>query len=1165
MMHCLRNGGTFPRWRVPCLLIALLAGSPVPAQTLASTAPRVVFVQEGGTLLLKQALAQLESRFQVTFGYPDNLVDQQTVRYDGWQKQRNPEAALRNLLKPLGLTYEKIGKSTFLISAPKPPAAGPGRTSRNAPPAPPAAGPAGPGGGEGDRRTEAAFTVAGRVTGGNGEGLPGVNGLLKGTTQGTATDGDGGYSLSVPAGDGTLVFSYIGYVTEEVAINNRSTLDVSLVPDLKSLGEVVVVGYGTQRKTSVTGAIASLSAREVGALPVINLSQALQGRAAGVSVINNGVPGDAPIIRIRGIGTVNNANPLFVVDGFPTGDLNSFDTKDIESIEVLKDASAAAVYGSRASNGVILITTKKGSIQKLRVNAESYAGTERAWRVLDLLNRDQYLDYARELQTNSDLFLGKPPGSSIPVRIASGLDQPVYPGAAQTFAGTDTDWQEELFRTGTIQQHRVEVAGGTGVSRVYASAGYFAQQGILLNAGYRRGNFRLNSEHTLGKRVTFGQHLYLAYDEQKREQIVGGRTPLNNAIRMLPYLPVHDPSNTGGFAGATKDDGSDPENPVRPLRMNRQSPHRLKVLGNAYVDVKLFDWLSYRFTGGLDVSNGFQQSYNPAFDTGPNGYFAQNAAKVRQDRDTYLSPILTNQFTFSRTLGPHEVSLVVAAERQSAVYTTTYGTGDNAEAAGIEQPRTNLDFGLRRSETVLLSYVSRLSYALAGKYLLGASFRRDGSSKFARHWGNFPAVSLGWRLGEEAFLKGISALSELKLRGSYGRTGNNSIDDYAYQATLSGNQFYAFDRTGSVRTGGYTIRKLANTDLIWETTTMTNAGLDLGLFNNALFLTVDFFNNRTNGMILGKPIPLSMGYDVPPTANTGAIRNRGLEIQAGYHQATGSLRWNVTGNVSFIRNQVVALGDSGATLSEGEQYGDFLTRTEVGQPVAYFRGVLTDGLFQNQAEIDAANTAPGGAAFQPGARPGDIRFKDVNGDGRLDDKDKVNIGHFMPTFSYGLDVSATWKNFDATVFLQGVQGNRIYSVVKYELEGMTRLFNAGTAVLDRWTAEGQQTGVPRAVSGDPNGNARASDRFVEDGSYLRVKNFTLGYSLPAAGLGSFTRGLLSKARLYLSGQNLLTLTRYRSGYDPEIGSRNGNSLTNGIDYGQYPQARSLIVGLQVGF
>ncbi|HEX8529149.1 MAG TPA: SusC/RagA family TonB-linked outer membrane protein, partial [Cytophagales bacterium] len=302
-----------------------------------------------------------------------------------------------------------------------------------------------------------------------------------------------------------------------------------------------------------------------------------------------------------------------------------------------------------------------------------------------------------------------------------------------------------------------------------------------------------------------------------------------------------------------------------------------------------------------------------------------------------------------------------------------------------------------------------------------------------------------------------------------------------------------------------------------------------------------------------------------PTANTGAIRNRGLEIQAGYNKATGSLRWNVTGNVSFIRNKVVALGDSGATLSEGEQYGDFLTRTEVGQPVAYFRGFLTDGIFQNQAEIDAANTAPDGAAFQPDARPGDIRFKDVNGDGKLDDKDKVNIGHFMPTFTYGLDVSASWKNFDATVFLQGVQGNQIYSVVKYELEGMTRLFNAGTAVLNRWTTEGQQTDVPRAVSGDPNGNARASDRFVEDGSYLRLKNFTLGYSLPAAGLESFTRGLLSKARLYFSSQNLLTLTRYKSGYDPEIGSRYGNSLTNGIDYGQYPQARSLIVGLQVGF
>jgi len=1168
MTKRLRNAGAFPCWKVPCLLFALITGSPAAAQTLAiGPGSRPTFAQDASSILLKQALVELEGRFQITFGYPNNLIDQQTVKYDGWQKQSSPEAALRSLLRPFRLTYEKVGKNTFLISAKQ---ANPavtdkdkntGSTVPRSPdsPGPAVNGPAGP------VQAVAALTVTGRVLNENNEELPGVNILLKGTTNGTTTNSNGNYSLTVPDGSGTLVFSYIGYLTEEVAINNRAVVDVSLLPDMQSLTEVVVVGYGTQKRTSLTGAIASISAKEVGALPVVNLGQALQGRAAGVSVINNGVPGEAPIIRIRGVGTVNNANPLFVVDGFPTGDLNSFDTKDITSIEVLKDASSAAVYGSRASNGVILITTKKGSRDKLRVNAESYLGTERAWQTLDLLNREQYLDYARELQTNSDIFLDKTPGSSIPTRIVSGLDQPIYPGAAQTFGQTDTDWQKELFRTGILQQHRVEVAGGTDVSRVYASAGYFQQQGILIGSGYRRGNFRLNSEHTLGKRVTFGENLYLAYDEQRREQIAGGRTPLNNTIRMLPYLPVYDPTNTGGFAGATKDDGSDPENPVRPLYMNRQSPNRFKVLGNVFVDVKLADWLSYRFQGGLDVSNGVQQTYNPAFNTGPNGFFAQNASKIRQDRDTYLSPILTNQLTFNKTFGPHVMSLVVAAERQSSVFTTSYGLGDNEEAAGIEQPRTNLDFGIRRFETSLISYISRLNYAFAGKYLIGASFRRDGSSKFARHWGNFPAVSVGWRLSEEAFLKNIPLLSELKLRGSYGRTGNNNISDYGYQATLSGNQFYQFDRAGGVRTGGFAIRKLSNADLIWETTTMANGGIDIGLLNNSVFVTADFFNNRTNGMILGKPVPPSLGYDVPPTANTGSIRNRGLELTAGYNQSTGAFRWDVTGNVSFIRNKVVSLGDSGATLSEGALFGDFITRTEVGQPVAYFRGFLTDGIFQNQAEIDAADTAPDGTAFQPNARPGDIRFKDVNGDGKLDNNDKVNIGHFMPKFSYGFNATASWKQFDVSMFIQGVQGNQVYSVVKYELEGMTRLFNAGTAVLNRWTAEGQQTEVPRAVSGDPNGNARASDRFVEDASYLRIKNFVLGYSLPPALLESVSRGTLSRARVYFSSQNLLTLTGYKNGYDPEIGSMYGNSLTNGMDFGQYPQARSLLVGLQVGF
>lgn len=633
------------------------------AQTVASIAaqPGQGGQQPGATVLLREALMQLKEKYNVDVMFEEKLLKEVYVGANLIQPGKKIEENLKNLLRMTGLRFKRIDAETYLILGPK---------AQGTPGGAKAVTGALPAGGEhpsGNQAPPALLVVDGQVKNEKGEGLPGVNVSLKGTTTGTATNAEGWYSLSLPDGDANaiLVFSFIGYATEEVAIGNQARIDVVLLPDVKSLSEVVVVGYGSQRKTSVTGAIASLSAREVGALPVINLSQALQGRAAGVSVINNGVPGDAPIIRIRGIGTVNNANPLFVVDGFPTGDLNSFDTKDIQSIEVLKDASAAAVYGSRASNGVILITTRKGSTGKLRVNAESYAGTERAWRTLGLLDRDQYLDYARELQTNADLFLDKPPGSSIPVRIQSGMDEPVYPGAAQTFAGTDTDWQKELFRTGVIQQHRVEVTGGTDVSRVYASAGYFAQQGILLNAGYRRGNFRLNSQHTLGKRVTFGQHLYLAYDEQRREQIVGGRTPLNNAIRMLPYLPVHDPSNTGGFAGATKDDGSDPENPVRPLRMNRQSPHRFKVLGNAYVDVQLLDGLTYRFTGGLDVSNGFQQSYNPAFDTGPNGYFAQNASKVRQDRDTYLSPILTNQLTFSRT--PSAAAGQVKAELTDAL------------------------------------------------------------------------------------------------------------------------------------------------------------------------------------------------------------------------------------------------------------------------------------------------------------------------------------------------------------------------------------------------------------------------------------------------------------------------------------------------------------------
>lgn len=1164
MRHYLFN--RYLRWC--CFTIALLSSAQVMnAQGhFYADAKRANGLSSQAKRSLHEVLSEIQTHFKVSFVYESTVVDGKEVA-GKISYTNNLEKTLNAVLAPVGLKYRKINKSTYSIV---PTSASSGirkeadtaktdnsdrdlvletyvdQTSNSSP------------------DTDIAILVKGRVTDENDSPIPGANILIKGTAVGTTTDTDGRFSLEVSDEASILVISFIGFVSQEIVVGNQTNITIALKPDVQQLGEVVVVGYGTQKKASLTGAISSVSAKEISAQPVVNVGQALQGRIAGVSVTNNGAPGEAPIIRVRGVGTINNANPLFVVDGFPTSDLNSFNPKDIESVDVLKDASAAAIYGSRASNGVVLITTKSGSLnKKLTVNFDSYYGVEQAWRKLDLLNTNQYIDFATELMTNADIYKnetnGSDPdvvvGSGVPDRIElGGLDQPINSSTSQTFRQTNTDWQDEMFRTGRIQQHKVELSGGSAASKMFASFGYFEQEGIMLGTGYQRGDVRLNTDHNVSKRVKVGQNFYVAYDERKVEQQSGGRTQLQHMFRSSPYFPVYNPDNFGGFFGAQSVDGSDPENPVRIALLDQQNQQRLKILGNAYVDVKIFDFLTYRFKAGVDYVAYTQRSHSAAYNTG--GYSNRAAALVNQNRQDFTSVLLTNQLTFDKTFGKHSINATVVAEQQTNKFSQITGAGENAISNDIYQPvgLSKISFNGDKSESALISYIGRVNYEYAGKYLLGASFRRDGSSRFspANRWGNFPAISAGWRISEEPFLVNNDIVSDLKLRASYGVTGNNSSGDYAWMSTISSNQIY---QIGGAAVTGYTIRALANSNLTWESTYMTNIGLDMGVLNNQLTLSVEYFNNKTKDMIISRPIPLSFGYDVNPFDNVGEVENKGIEVELGYEKSSGNLTFGVSGNISFIKNEVLSLGEEGTTIAQGDWYGDNLTLTKVGEPIGYFNGYVVDGIFQE------GEPHP----MQPNARAGDIRFKDVTGDGILNAEDKMNVGHFLPDFSYGVNFSANWKGFDAALFLQGVSGNEIYSIVKYDLEGMTRLFNAGTAVLDRWTPENPNTNVPRAISGDPNQNARASDRFVENGSYFRIKNLTLGYNFSSP--GSFTAGAVTRLRIYTTMQNLLTLTKYKSGYDPEIGNRNlsTNGLTAGIDYGQFPQARSIVVGIQVGF
>lgn len=980
-------------------------------------------------------------------------------------------------------------------------------------------------------------TVSGTVTSADGkETMPGVNIIVRGTTIGTATDIDGKYSLEVPNQNAVLVFSFIGYKQQEVRVGNATTLNVRMETDLSALSEVVVVGYGTQERAKVTGAISSVGSQEIRALPVPNLASAIQGRAAGVQVTNAGAPGTDPIVRVRGIGTVGNNDPLYVIDGVPAGGLNQINPADIESIEVLKDASAAAIYGSRAANGVILVTTKKGSAGKMQVNFDSYYGTQQAWRQLDLLNRDQYIAFGRELLAN-----GNQPA---PQRFDN----------LGELANVNTDWQGEMFRAAPIQDHNLSISGGNEKALYNVGLGYFAQEGIMRGTDFERVSFRANTEFKLNKYVNFGQTLTVAYSSRNNEPFTGGRSQLEHIVKQVPYIPVRDADRLGGFRSPDRVDGSDPENPVlnAVLRTNRQQD--FKILGTAYIDVMPFEGFKYRFLTGMDIGLGVNDQYTPRFFAGD--FNNQAFATIQQTRSSFVSPLFSNQFSYRKSIDKHSFDLLGVVEMQTFKNSSLTGAGQNNLTNDVKvlQGVQNQTTSSNLIEYALISYVGRINYDYAQKYLFSASVRRDGGSRFGPNnkWGTFPSVSLGWRLSEEGFMKSLTAVSDLKLRGSYGETGNDRIGDYVYQGTINSNMFYNFD--GSLQGGG-TITALANADLKWETTKMTNIGLDLGLFNDRFNLSFEWFDNTTEGMILGVPIPPSLGFDGAPVANVGTVKNNGVEFTLGYRKYTGDFNFSIDGNIGFVNNELVSLGTGRTIFGPGFQ-GDPLTFTEEGKPIAYFYGWIADGIIQQGENV------PG----QPNSAAGDIRFKDINGDGVIDANDRTNLGHYLPDFTYGVNFSANYKNFDFTLFLQGVQGNEIFNNLRYHTEGMTRLFNASTVVLDRWTPTNTNTSVPRAVSGDPNRNARASSRFVEDGSYMRVKNIIVGYTLPSTALNSWTNGYVSKVRVYFLTQNPLTFTKY-TGYDPEIAVRTGinSSLGTGIDYGQFPAARTFIGGIQFTF
>jgi len=973
----------------------------------------------------------------------------------------------------------------------------------------------------------------------------------------TATDQDGRFALQAAIG-AKLRFSMIGYETQELTVQSDAALTIRLKESSAVLNEVMVVGYGTQKKTSVTGAVSSVTGDLLAALPVPSISQALQGRVAGLMVTNNGGPGVAPVIQIRGVSSINSSSgPLYIVDGVPASNMGSFDNADVQSVEVLKDASAAAIYGSRGTNGVILVNTKKGAIGKLKINFSSFNGVEATPKTKELLNTAQYLQYERALNGNA--------GIAMPPRLQpANFNLPIYAGTTQTYATTDTDWQDAYFKNGYLSQQNISVSGGNEVSRFYTSGGYFKQEGITQGLNYYRGNFRINSEHQISKVVTFGETLLLSFSRQRYEASSSGRSKLLSVIRSLPYLPVYDPTTNGGYRNAENSiDGSDPTNPLEDaVLLGNNHNNTSKLFGSAYLNFKIAPWLSFRSTFGLDHTSTYIHSFSPIFDDR-----GRNAAvaTINDQNNTGDSFLFTQQLTADHTFGKHHINAVAVFETQSGQSRNVVQSGSQA-TNNIETfaGATNVNLLSTAQESFLLSAVGRINYDFADKYLLSAAIRRDGYSAWAPGYkfATFPSISAGWRINKEAFMSSVESISELKLRAGYGITGLASVGNYAWQALVNENaSSYPFNNVITVGNATY-YNQMGNTMLEWEKTKQINVGLDLGLFRNKFTVSAEYYKRETNNLILQVPTPMSFGLNKSGVlANVGSMYNKGFDLQLAYHKNEGEFQWDLTGLISTVRNKVIQLNSSNAIIDAGADAnfgsGYALTRTIAGSAIQSFYGFVTDGIFQTQAEVDSSPVQIAGKTA-----PGDIRFKDLNNDGVINSDDRTFLGSYLPKFSYSLNYAARYQNFDMSVFFQGQQGNKIFNAARIMEEGMARLYGAGVAVLDAWTPTNTGTSVPRAINGDPNQNARTSDRWIEDGSYLRLKNVTLGYTVPKTSLKSFLKGSFSSIRIYAASQNLYTFTKYK-GWDPEIGFNNG-SLTSGIDYGQYPSARSISLGLQLG-
>ncbi len=1148
---------------------------------------------------LKEVLIDLGKKYEVSILFEESTINGLSASFTSKTNTVKLEQQLETILAPNGLEYKKVGKKAYVIRKKevkvKPenafiPASEVSREPRLMSTVP-------------LNQTVRAVdnVVKGKVTDDKNEALPGVSILIKGSNKGTVTDINGNFSIDVLQQGGTLVFSFIGYESKEVLVGSQTTLNVKLVESISSLNEVMVVGYGTQRKGDITGSIGSISSKNIKEIQVTNFENAIQGQIAGVQVQEpSGEPGAATTIRVRGLGSVSAGNePLYVIDGFPVtknmdpgiqGDitrrttafalpasnpLGTINPNDIESVEVLKDASAAAIYGSRGSNGVILITTKKGKRgAKPVIGFDAYFGVQSIAKKVELMNAAQLTEYVLESKNNA--YMQDIAGANINddnnARYTKTTNASYFiPDDFANPDGTDTDWQKLIFHSAPVQSYNASVSGGTDQMNYYFSGGYFNQKGIIDRSGFERYSFRANMEATPVKKLKVGFGLSPSFTNNQRSPAGAPYfadppgivySALVSSPTVKPYLPDGTINQSDNQSHLLTSDGrganmTAASNPLAIVKYVTDELHQFRVFGNVFAEYEILSGLKYKLYTGIDV-NSYNRSFymakafiNRSSTTGDP--YAQSNASLNYNW------LVENTVSYDKNFGKkHHISAVAgySAQKDRLDANQVYAQNHPDDLSPTISGGQVTSGGDNRQEWSLVSALARVNYSYMDKYLLTATMRSDRSSRFGagNKTGTFPSFSAGWRLSEESFMKGISFVSDIKLRGSWGKTGNFLIPNYASIGLLSPYNYVL----NNVLVNGIAPVTINNDKLTWEKTTQIDLGLDFGLFRNRLFVSADWYKKITSDLLLNVQVPASVGFSTA-LQNIGEVENKGVELTISSRNLVGAFSWTTDLNISSNKNKVLKLGPTGDPILSTGGAG-IRHVTQIGAPIGSYYGYVVEGVYQTQAEVDAAPKD----ALAPSARPGDFRFKDVNGDGKIDANDRTVTGNYMPDYMWGITNRFGYKGIDLSIFFQGVQGSEVLNLTRRHLGNGEAATNSYADWTERWiSAENPGNGViPRAdrLTDLHGGNTRPSSFQVEDGSYFRLRSISLGYTFPKSLLGTKIQSL----RAYASGTNLFTSTNY-IGFNPEVNNQAGLSGVQGEDYGAYPLSRNFTFGINLTF